>query len=313
MAPTSRGTSWIGAEIRIHGLEGITLTLPERFVRELESETTSLLERPAIPVRRLRKFAGRIGWATGFLPTLGSMVAPLWAALSDSSKAQPRASATQVPTVRVAHALKWLRAFARRRQCAIVRTFTAEVPREDHIVELIFDASPWGYGGFLSMHGRYVSWFSEAITQEDRDRFGITPGECRHQALVECISILIGVRLWLPVWADRSTVVRVRSDSQAALQAMGKLRSPCQHINEVIRELALDLAEGRYHINVGQHIAGDLNTIADALSRLHQPGSKYQVPAVLMQVPRAVPPRRDLGWWEAAADPDGVPPAQLCS
>eukprot|EP00973_Karenia_brevis_P001561 211303-Karenia_brevis.AAC.1 len=94
--------------------------------------------------------------------------------------------------------------------------------------------------------------------------------------------------------------IRIASDSKAVLGAFLKLRSPAPAINVMVRELALDLAEGRYHVDVHEHIAGTLNVWADALSRLSEPDSGAVIPEPLRHIPQASPGRRNPAWWEAA-------------
>ena len=106
-----------------------------------------------------------------------------------------------------------------------------------------------------------------------------------------------------PRWKDDPVIVRIHSDSQAAIGAWEKERSATPNINVVVREMALDLAEGRYRIDVMEHLPGRLNTLADVLSRLYQPGSAASVPGVLLNCRRVSPSIRDDGWWRAAGEP----------
>ena len=155
----------------------------------------------------------------------------------------------------------------------------------------------------MMAHGRAASWFAEPITAEDTGRFGIVIGDSRYQALLETLAILIGVRLWLPAWRCDRTVIALRSDSQAALGAVSSLKSSSAGINAIVRELALDLAEGRYRVDVVGHLPGEQNAWADALSRLRQPGSGATIPVDLLAVPRAHPGRRSASWWETVEAP----------
>ena len=109
--------------------------------------------------------------------------------------------------------------------------------------------------------------------------------------------------LWLPLWKEERMAICIKSDSCAALGAFLKQRSPKPDINAVVRELALDLAEGRYRIDIQEHIEGKLNIVADALSRACQPGATGEIPNFLLQRPRSIPPRRDAAWWETRGDP----------
>ncbi|CAK0809933.1 unnamed protein product, partial [Prorocentrum cordatum] len=285
------GTSvtWIGAEVRILG----------------PSEAEQFLAVTVVPVARLRKLAGRAAWAGGILPYLKSMVAPLWAAITEvSTSARPGAAPAGVPRPRVAHALRWLTAFAKRQRGALSRTYCVGQYRQRVAVNLVFDASPWGYGGYIVVRGQVLSWFAEAVTAEDVVRLGIRVGDSRFQALLETLAILIGVREWLPAWKDERAAVVLRGDSQAALGATANLKSASPALNAVVRELSLDLAEGRYQVDVVALLAGKDNAWADALSRLHEPGGAAEVPRALLARPRTRPAKRDGTWWETMGGPE---------
>ena len=75
-------------------------------------------------------------------------------------------------------------------------------------------------------------------------------------------------------------------------------------MNAVVREIALDFAEGKYRVDFIEHLAGNLNTMADALSRLFQPGTQKLIPAELLLHLRAAPPVRESAWWETMGSPE---------
>ena len=70
-----------------------------------------------------------------------------------------------------------------------------------------------------------------------------------------------------------------------------------------MRDMALDLAEGRYKIDVIQHLPGRLNDLADALSRMFQPAVNYAIPVGLADCCQAFPARRCGAWRRAAGAP----------
>jgi hypothetical protein len=117
------------------------------------------------------------------------------------------------------------------------------------------------------------------------------------------MAVLMGVRIWLPYWKDERLAVRVRSDSAAALGALRRERSSQANVNAVVRELALDLAEGLYSIDIKEHLPGKMNTWADPLSRLYQPGEEAKLPEGLKNVGRQTMPPRDQAWWRTSGDP----------
>ena len=186
-----------------------------------------------------------------------------------------------------------------------MREFALEVHSQHPAVKIDFDASPWGYGAVMYWQGRPCEYFGLAIASLDVARFGIVVGDHRFQTLLDNLAILIGVRHWLPAWRHQRLMVTVRSDSLAALGAWSRERSKNAAVNEVVREAALDMAEGCYAIDVRTHVAGKANVWPDLLSRLHQPGADTTLPAALRRCRRVWPAERVDGWWRAAADPLG--------
>ena len=75
-------------------------------------------------------------------------------------------------------------------------------------------------------------------------------------------------------------------------------------MNAVIRELSLDLAEGKYEVDFFEHVPGVANTLPDFLSRLAQPGASQAYPAELRSVTETHIDRRSAGWWETAGTPE---------
>ena len=297
---------WIGAIVSLRPKSAVCLSLPEEYLLELQTEALELGKTAAAPARRLRQLAGKATWAAGFIPAIGAMVAPIWAAASGHSKAGADGDLRRgsdgdwlVPTKRVAHALNWLVAFTKGKTGCLIREFRREPYDGPPAINMEFDASPWGYGAVLYVHGRPKEFFGLPISREDIARFGIVIGDHRFQTLCENLAILIGVRHWLPRWRLQRLQVMVKSDSLSALGAWGKERSRSTAVNAVVREAALDMAEGLYRIDVRQHIEGVSNIWPDALSRLLQPNTDVCVPPELHSCTRAWPARRVDGWWRA--------------
>ena len=234
------------------------------------------------------------------------MIAPLWAAIADTKEGRLQGFSKNgpiVPTARIRHALLWIVAFAAGKPGALRTVFNVLEHRAPSCISMEFDASPWGFGGVLFWQGWPWEFFSSPISEEDIARFGIKISDPASQALLENIAILIGVRHWLPKWKDLRLTVRIRSDSQAALGAWAKERSSNQKVNVVVREMALDLAEGRYKIDVMQHLPGRLNDLADTLSRMFQPAVNDIIPVGLADCCQVFPARRSGAWWRAAGAP----------
>ena len=162
----------------------------------------------------------------------------------------------------------------------------------------------WGLGATLSVDGRTVRWFGVELTDTDLQVLGFERGDCRGQALAEALCIAVALREWAPEWQDERTLLVARSDAIAALGALNKSSSTTPQLNKIVREVALDLAEGRYDLEVLGHVPAEWNVVPDALSRLHAPQpDRHHVPEALRGVTRTWPAERALSWWRTLGDP----------
>ena len=143
-----------------------------------------------------------------------------------------------------------------------------------------FDASP-GLGGVTDQDGAPSRYFAQDLTLEDIPKNQIEVGDCKCPVVVENLAILIGVRLWLPAGKFQRAVVTIRTDSMAAVGSWSKERLSTPAINAIVREVALDQAEGLYEIDFVWHVAGVANDIADALSLLSEPEADKHIPYCL--------------------------------
>ena len=133
---------------------------------------------------------------------------------------------------------------------------------------------------------------------------GFARGDCRGQALAEALCLAVAVREWAEDWQDERTVLLARSDAVAALGAINRLTSSTPALNKIVREIALDLAESRYDLELLSHVPATWNTTPDALSRLFAPeGDRLQVPAGLRAEDRTWPRVRDRTWWRTLGPP----------
>ena len=233
----------------------------------------------------------------GLVPSIRSFIDSLWAVAAELAKehaagasgarssrrktlGQQRRAAVEAS--RVSTSLRWLRAFLRR---WLGRTVGIRDWNGESTLTLTCDASPWGLGATLARGGRLVACLHDSISLEDADRLGIVVGSCKSQAIVEALAVVVALRTWLPTWGVHRTRIVVRSDSSAALGALGKLASPCRAINRIAREVGLDIALSTYGVDAWEHVRGAENTLADYLSRLCEPGCRASTPDGLRGVP----------------------------
>ena len=83
----------------------------------------------------------------------------------------------------------------------------------------------------------------------------------------------------------------------AALSMLAKMQPKSFSLQVVARELALDLSQMSYSPDFIEHIPGVTNGIADALSRMAERGSDFQLPAFLSNARYDIAPERDKMWW----------------
>ena len=286
---------WIGVMVRITG-SSVALRLCDDFVLDLKRDVLRAASVTTLPEGDVRRLAGKAEWAAGVVPYMKPFVGPLWAAAA-------AARGGFVATARFRHSLRWLSAFLDKERGTHERIYHPHDSYSKHELVMELDASPWGLGGVLYENGKATRWFGEPISKLDVERFGIVIGDCRFQALLETLVILVAVRVWAADIGVRKWCVTCRGDSQAALGAVLKLRSKDPKMNEVVRELALDLAELVYEVDFFAHIPGRHNLVGDALSRLYEPGAAQALPKVLDGATRSVPAARSPGWWRTAAAP----------
>ena len=151
-----------------------------------------------------------------------------------------------------------------------------------------------------------VAWLASEVTTTDESVLGAKKGDCASQAVFEALALLVAMREWLHRWRDERTLVLGRSDSLAALGALNKINGGKDVINRIMREAALDFAEGSYVVDVVGHLPADMNEIADALSRLRAPEeNRKEFPTLLARVEETHATPRSRSWSRTLGGPEG--------
>ena len=286
--------TWIGAQISAPRPDRVTVSLPEKYAKDVVDLLNAVRDVDA-SAGFLRQLAGKLSFAASVVPVLWAHVSCIWAALRDSEaaagarsagrKGQAKWSAKTTPVCnrRYRHAVEWLLLLFGAGP-ALSRTFYVRshwcAPR----FCAILDAPPWGGGAILASCGAVLEWLAVAWDHQDESAVQAKIGDCGSQSLWESYIMLIAVRQWLRLWQRERGCVSIRSDAKAALGAGAKLRSTrSPGMNRIMAEIALMQAETCYVFEIQyEHIAGQLNTAADALSRLCEPGAGYSVPPELV-------------------------------
>ena len=290
---------WIGLGVAVKE-RGVDVTISASRIAELLSMTQEALSLNLVSRKWLRTYAGKASSFASVLVFWRPFLQFLWSAIyaDDSQGAPPNC----IWTKQVAVSLRWIAAFLREQQGDMHRQFSLEAFRgRGPVVAMSFDASPWGAGGFLTVDGQLKSWFTTAFSQVDENAVGLSFGTSSSQQVAEALAILFGLRSWLSAWESSAPVLEVRSDSVTALSMVARMRSSSPHVGVVAREIALTLAASVVRPRVIEHTPGVANKVADALSRRHQPGVHWQLPAVLSHIPECILLPRNADYYRSLA------------
>ena len=296
---------WIGIQIEVT-LADVILTIPEGYIAKMLTECSALRQLQPIPMKRMRRFVGGMAWLMQIVIWVRAWLAPLWSAVAVSASWAGPADKATIGQKQVAHSLCWIEAFLSGQRGSLIRTIPISLQLVEQVAQIVCDASPWGVGATLLLGGSPIEWLGDDLTAEDHSILGTNPGDPAGQASFEALAILVACRTWLPLWHDLPLTVVLQSDSIAALGSAAKLGSSVPALNTVIRELALEMAEGCFEVDLFGHIPGHLNVWADALSRLRDPNGQKTVPEELLQIKRATVAPRPSGWWRAQGAPGGT-------
>lgn len=292
---------WTGATVSATA-SVVSVEIPESKATDLASRSVQFLSKPVLFRKDLRSYCGGVSFVAGLVHTLKAFLAMLWSVAARGTddaddKADKRLPQHLAYTRQARHALGWLLLFFSRQRGALVRNYALR--RESRpTVSFAVDASPWGIGGVLYEGHRVLAWFADDITDDDLSYFNATKGIPDFNTLWEALAILVGLRIWCQGTLEVARI-HIKSDSMAALRTVLKLAAKDIRLNQIAREIALDIAEGSYSVELLEHTPGVANVTPDALSRLNAPHPK-PLPDVVIGAPRTVAPRRDNPFWRTS-------------
>ena len=123
-------------------------------------------------------------------------------------------------------------------------------------------------GWLLDQQGSAIAYWADELTTQDFVRFSAVRGDPAWQAEWELLAILVSLHAFEKEVSAARFLVKVQSDSMAALGVALKLASPRHLMNALAAELALKLEDVGAEFILTEHIPGVHNVEADALSRL---------------------------------------------
>ena len=135
------------------------------------------------------------------------------------------------------------------------------------------------------------------VSAHDEFHLCLKIGDPAGQTTLELLAFLVAIRLWAAMFRCKARKLLIKSDSSAALAAVGRLASGVAVLNFLAGEISMCMEENDMEGIVATHVAGKLNVIADYLSRLHAPGAKDKQPSALVGTRPQAPPERRQSYY----------------
>ena len=270
---------WIGIKLSVFEKD-ILLTLPEPFMKELLALLESWGGKGMIPLKELRKAAGKLSWLAGVLPRARWVVPILYRSMKQQEmdvkqgleeerrqkRQDTRSKEGLIAVKRVEQARVWVLAYlktAMERPVRKLKLDTSGLPT----ATIVTDAPPEGLGGLLLINNRIVAIYATRVTREDCDRLGLEFGQASSQGALEAYAILQGVALWRSKLVGCCVTLTVESDSVVALALTQKLSGKSPALNYIGAELSILAEDAGIEEFRSRHIPGAANIQADYLSR----------------------------------------------
>eukprot|EP00913_Durusdinium_trenchii_P011626 g10919.t1 len=303
--------TWMGVKFKLVApdYDHLLVTLPEKFMKELQDQLSSWEKKGMIGTNELRKAAGRVAWLAGILPRARWVTSSLYAALYDHEEdvakgleAERRARRKDnrpkdhlVAVKRVEEARRWLVAYLKAAQSRPIRKFSLYKSGKAEAT-LMTDASPMGLGALLLVNGRVTKALASPVVEQDSKLLGFALGESSSQGIVETLAILVALKHWGRLLASVSVSVAVQSDSITALAMTQKFSNSGSALNFLGAELAVACEGLGLSDIMPVHLPGIANKEADFLSR-PDTWATTTLPAALEGITIETPEQRTVGWY----------------
>ena len=146
-------------------------------------------------------------------------------------------------------------------------------PFDPYQVRIEFDASPWGGGAVLFERNQPTEFFSTAWKEDDVPHLGVHPGVSAHQTFYELSCLGLALIRWGSTYQRLVLVGDNTGSLQLALDGRGYGAQ-----GALLRELSWRKAKHGWDFAVA-HTAKEANSLADFLSRIHEPKGDDTPPA----------------------------------
>ena len=238
-----------------------TVELPQRKLSELYDTLLDMYSRPKVTKRQLQSLAGKLNWATQCVYGGRYHLRRIIDSYRDLKKPWHFTRSTAAMRADINWWLQFLPHFNGRTPMVDRRPATP----------VCVDACNTAAGGYHAGQWFYLPW--EAW------------GEANplHINFKEVLALEPAARIWAPIWRDKK--VYVHSDNQAAVAILNKGSSKNPVVMASLRRLYMLSAMYNFRLSA-VYYPGSRNQIADAASRLHEPGGCSRLEAALYSAAR---------------------------
>ena len=293
---------WIGVRYSWCTNGDVKMELPPAYLDELAlilepfcSTTSSSTWKDA------ERMVGKAGRVAQVVPAARPFLSGLWAALAgtrqDLRTGRNPTHGMKISTSRFATSARWLRALILgddRTPMPLTRTIRAQAPTATHVSKWVaqFDASTTGGGAVLRFEHQIMEYFVVQWSDQSAGPWEATPGNSRFQTFWEMLMVLLVLVVWGANFQKEKLLIL--GDNTGALSAALNLKGKGL-LSAIAREIAWRQIRHLWEFDVG-HVPTELNTVADALSRLHEPHPPRFPSSALAQAQRREAPDCSKIW-----------------
>ena len=254
LEPPSTCITFLGIELNS---KIMTLSLPSSKLDSIITELQSWTPRSRATKRQLQSLAGKLNYAARVVRGGRTFLRQLLNCICSLQKPYHKARISGA----MLQDIQWWQNYM-----STFNGISVCIPAWD-VVTIITDACGTGGGAFSRGNFLYVNW------ELDAPNFANL-----HINYKESAMAALSVLRWAPLL--RNKTVYVYSDNQCAVSLINKCSSKCGELMSVLRQMFWASAIYNFHVKA-KYLPGELNVIADTISRLHENGRLLQTEAIV--------------------------------
>eukprot|EP00435_Cladocopium_sp_Y103_P029227 s2680_g7.t1 len=272
--------TWMGIEFRLLPDNELLLTLPEKFISDLQQRIREWENKGMGATKDLRVVCGKLSWLSGVLPRTRWMLRVFYAVLAqreaevhegkEETRRAKRSDDRSKDHLFVIKRLEGARVALMEYLNVTKERPTRKIslkPRDKARVSITTDASPEGLGATLVVNGQLVDAIAAPVTEMDAKDLGFELGSSSSQGVVEALAMVVALKHWNNKLAGMVIDLTIQADSITALAMAQKQSAASPAINFLGAILGILLESAKIEDIQLVHIPGVANKVADYLSR----------------------------------------------